>query len=37
MFTKGMEIYVRQRAMKMVLETLTSVDEVLAYKVGQEP
>ncbi|MFA8858751.1 DUF4376 domain-containing protein, partial [Escherichia coli] len=36
MFTKGMEIHVRQRTMKKELEKLNSVDEILAYKVGQE-
>ncbi|HFD0256560.1 TPA: DUF4376 domain-containing protein, partial [Escherichia coli] len=34
MFSKGMEIHVRQRAMKKELEKMTSADEVLAYKVG---
>ncbi|MBC9616145.1 DUF4376 domain-containing protein, partial [Escherichia coli] len=34
MFTKGMEIHVRQRTMKKELEKLNSVDEILAYKVG---
>lgn len=33
MFTKGMEIHVRQRTMKKELEKLTSADEILAYKV----
>ncbi|EET3778147.1 DUF4376 domain-containing protein [Escherichia coli] len=33
MFTKGMEIHVRQRTMKKVLEKLTSADEILAYRV----
>ncbi|MDC3473153.1 DUF4376 domain-containing protein, partial [Escherichia coli] len=36
MFTKGMEIHVRQRNMKKALEALNSADEILAYKVGQE-
>lgn len=36
MFTKGMEIHVQQRNMKKALEALNSVDEILAYKVGQE-
>ncbi|EFM8157539.1 DUF4376 domain-containing protein, partial [Escherichia coli] len=35
MFTKGMEIHVRQRTMKKALEALGSADEILAYKVGQ--
>ncbi|EOU6712336.1 DUF4376 domain-containing protein, partial [Escherichia coli] len=34
MFTKGMEIHVRQRTMKKELEKLTSADEILAYRVG---
>ncbi|HCP9279012.1 TPA: DUF4376 domain-containing protein [Escherichia coli] len=33
MFTKGMEIHVRQRTMKKELEKLTSADEILAYRV----
>ncbi|EJJ3124993.1 DUF4376 domain-containing protein [Escherichia coli] len=36
MFSKGMEIHVRQRNMKKALEALNSVDEILAYEVGQE-
>ncbi|EIE7332665.1 DUF4376 domain-containing protein [Escherichia coli] len=34
MFTKGMEIHIRQRTMKKVLESLSSADEILAYRVG---
>jgi len=34
MFTKGLEIHVRQRTMKKELEKLTSADEILAYRVG---
>lgn len=34
MFTKGMQIHVRQRTMKKELEKLTSADEILAYRVG---
>ncbi|AUM08449.1 DUF4376 domain-containing protein [Escherichia coli] len=34
MFSKGMEIHVRQRTMKKELEKLSSADDVLAYKVG---
>nr|EEQ9164535.1 DUF4376 domain-containing protein [Escherichia coli] len=34
MFTKGMEIHIRQRTMKKDLELLSSADEILAYRVG---
>ncbi|EKL6121425.1 hypothetical protein PSC27_004278, partial [Escherichia coli] len=34
MFTKGMEIHIRQRTMKKDLESLSSADEILAYRVG---
>ncbi|ENE2943849.1 DUF4376 domain-containing protein, partial [Escherichia coli] len=34
MFTKGMEIHVRQRAMKKEIEALDDAEAILAYKVG---
>lgn len=34
MFSKGMEIHIRQRTMKKDLELLSSADEILAYRVG---
>jgi len=34
MFTKGLEIHVRQRAMKKEIEALDDADAILAYKVG---
>lgn len=34
MFSKGMEIHIRQRTMKKDLESLSSADEILAYRVG---
>ncbi|WP_353681691.1 DUF4376 domain-containing protein [Escherichia coli] len=34
MFTKGLEIHVRQRAMKKEVEALEDADAILAYKVG---
>ena len=34
MFTKGMEIHVRQRTMKKEIEALDDAEAILAYKVG---
>ncbi|HGB9890004.1 TPA: DUF4376 domain-containing protein, partial [Escherichia coli] len=34
MFTKGMEIHVRQRTMKKEIEALSDAEAILAYKVG---
>ncbi|EJI4169554.1 DUF4376 domain-containing protein [Escherichia coli] len=34
MFSKGMEIHIRQRTMKKDLESLSSADEILVYRVG---
>ncbi|EFE8359465.1 DUF4376 domain-containing protein, partial [Escherichia coli] len=34
MFTKGMEIHVRQRTMKKEIEALGDAEAILAYKVG---
>ncbi|EHJ6107415.1 DUF4376 domain-containing protein, partial [Escherichia coli] len=34
MFAKGLEIHVRQRAMKKEIEALDDADAILAYKVG---
>ncbi|EMO8322671.1 DUF4376 domain-containing protein, partial [Escherichia coli] len=36
MFTKGLEIHVRQRAMKKEIEALDDSDAILSYKVGME-
>ncbi|MGG8873224.1 DUF4376 domain-containing protein, partial [Escherichia coli] len=34
MFTKGLEIHVRQRTMKKEIEALGDAEAILAYKVG---
>ncbi|EEW4677886.1 DUF4376 domain-containing protein, partial [Escherichia coli] len=34
MFTKGLEIHVRQRTMKKEIEALSGAEAILAYKVG---
>ncbi|EGF4805991.1 DUF4376 domain-containing protein, partial [Escherichia coli] len=34
MFTKGMEIHVRQRTMKKEIEALDDAEAILAYKIG---
>ncbi|EET3414497.1 DUF4376 domain-containing protein, partial [Escherichia coli] len=34
MFTKGLEIHIRQRTMKKEIEALGDAEAILAYKVG---
>ncbi|HDC0945501.1 TPA: DUF4376 domain-containing protein, partial [Escherichia coli] len=34
MFTKGLEIHIRQRTMKKEIEALDDAEAILAYKVG---